>query len=225
MRDLSIHGPVGAAGEHRPRWTFECSPSAPRRMHPETRAFGEVRSTKGTHETAPMTLPLRLVTVCQTTEMNTQRLTGAAPLLQSTLSLSLRGPTTSTATCGMMVMAQHMLSMPHVICALGAWLPRRALGAMAALQPWGRTASEFRNEAIKLVNTNEILLPAADTQRAVLVQNNCAGVFNMTAAAVRGLRVRLLVQTPVHVMYTSRLGLVPCEVCLNPGNSNNFVKL
>ena len=118
-----------------------------------------------------------------------------------------------------------MLPVPHVVCALGARLPRRALGALAALQPWGRYASEFGNEAIKFVHTDEILLPSADAQRAVLVQNHRAGVFNMTATAVRGLRVRFLVQKPVHVLYTSRLGLVPCEMCLNPGDINNFVKL
>ena len=225
MQGLSHHGPFRTSGKHRPRWTFEGCSSASRRVHPETRAFGKVGSTEGTHETAPMTLPLRLMTMCQATKMNAQRLTGASPLLQSTLPLSLRSPTTPTATCRMVVMAQNMLPVPHVVCALGARLPRRALGAMAALQPWGRNASEFGYEAIKFVHTDEILLPSAYAQRAVLVQNHSPGVFNMTATAVRGLRVRLLVQKPVHVLDSSRLGLVPCEMCLNPGDINNFVNL
>ena len=58
-----------------------------------------------------------------------------------------------------------------------------------------------------------------------MVQSNCAGVFHMTAAAVRGLHIRLLVQLPVSVVNTSRLGLVPCKVGLNPGDRRNFVKL
>jgi len=84
--------------------------------------------------------------------MYTQWLTGAAPLLQSTLALGLGGPAASTATRCMVMMSQHMLSIPVVICALFARLPRRALGAVAALQPWGRTASKFREEAVKFVD-------------------------------------------------------------------------
>ena len=92
--------------------------------------------------------------MCQAAEMNAQRLTGASPLLQSTLSLSSRGPTTPTAACNMMVVSQNMLPVPQVVGALGARLSRRALGAMAVLQPWGRDASKFGNEAIKFVHTD-----------------------------------------------------------------------
>ena len=47
----------------------------------------------------------------------------------------------------------------------------------------------------------------------------------MTAAASSGLQVRLLVQLPVCELYTSRLGLVPGEVGLDPGDLHDFVKL
>lgn len=47
----------------------------------------------------------------------------------------------------------------------------------------------------------------------------------MTATTCRGLIVGLLVQKPVHAMDTSRLGLVPSEVSLNPSDVDNFVEL
>ena len=131
--------------------------------------------------------------MCQSPEMYSQWLAGPSPLLQSPLPLGFRDPSAPTATCRMVVVAQDMLPVPQVVGALGARLPRRALGALADLQPWGRSASEFGKEAVKLVNTNKILLPAVYTQRAVLIENHRAGVFCMTAAAVRSLSIRLLV--------------------------------
>ena len=133
----------GPTREKRPRRAFETSSSAPRRMHTKTVALGKVCTAEGAHEAAPMALPLGLVAMRQPTQMNSQRLTWASPLLQSTLSLGLGGPSTATAARGQMVKPQHMLSMPVVIRSLRSWLPCRALGAMATLQPWGRTASEF----------------------------------------------------------------------------------
>ena len=152
MRSRSSLFTMGAAREERPRWTFETSPSAPGRMHAEALALGKMCASEGAHETAPMSLPLGLVTVRQTAQMNSQRLTGAAPLLQSTLSLGLGGPATSTAARCMVMITQHMLAIPVVISALLTRLPSRALGAVAALQPWGRTASKFREEAVKFVD-------------------------------------------------------------------------
>ena len=131
--------------------------------------------------------------MCQSPEVDSQWLAGPSPLLQSPLPLGLRNPSAPTAACRVVVMAQDMLSVPHVVGALGARLPRRALGAMAALQPWGCSASEFGNKAVKLVHTDEILLPAAYTQRAVLIENHRAGVFCMAATAVRSLLIRRLV--------------------------------
>ena len=131
--------------------------------------------------------------MCQSPEVDSQWLAGPSPLLQSPLPLGLRDTTAPTATCRMVVVSQDMLPLPEVVGALGARLPRRALGALADLQPWGRGASEFGKKAVKLVNPDKILLPAAYTQGAVLIENHRAGVFCMAATAVRSLLIRRLV--------------------------------
>lgn len=69
----------------------------------------------------------------------------------------------------MMMMTQDMLPVPYFISALRAGLPLGALGAMATLQPWGRSSSEFGDDAIKLVHTKKILLPAANAQGTIMV--------------------------------------------------------
>ena len=82
-----------------------------------------------------MPLPLWFVTMSQPSEVYTKRLTRPSPLLQTPLTLGLGTAPTPTATCGMMMMSQYMLTMPHVIGTLGAGLSRRALGALS-LQTW-----------------------------------------------------------------------------------------
>ena len=69
----------------------------------------------------------------------------------------------------MMMMMQDVLPVPHVISALSAGLPLRALGAMATLQPWGRSSAEFGDNAIKFVDTHKIMLPAANAQGTIMV--------------------------------------------------------
>ena len=115
--------------------------------------------------------------MCQSPKMHSQWLTGSPPLLQAPLTLGLGTAPAPTATCRVMVMSQHMLPMPHGIGALGAGLSRRALGALAWLQPWGRCPSKFGKETIMLVDPDEMLLPAANNQRAILTQGDSARVF------------------------------------------------
>ena len=77
----------------------------------------------------------------------------------------------------MVVMSKYMLTMPHGICALGAGLSRRALGALARLQPWGRCPSKLGKETIMLVDPDEVLLPTTDNHRTVLMQNDRTRIF------------------------------------------------
>ena len=115
--------------------------------------------------------------MCQSPEVDSQWLAGPSPLLQSPLPLGFGAPSAPTATCRVVVVAQDMLPVPEVVSALGARLPRRALGAVADLQPWGRGAAEFGNQSIVLVDPDEMLLSAANEQRAVLMKNHRTGVL------------------------------------------------
>ena len=163
-----------------------------------------------------MSLPLGFVTMSQSPKVHSEWLTGSPPLLQSPLTLGLGTAPTPAATCGMMMVSQDMLTMPHVIGTLGAGLSRRALGALARLKPWGRCPAKLGKKAVILVDPDQVLLPTANDHRTVLVQYDSARIFSMAAATRGRLLVSGLVKKPVCVMDASRLGLVPCKMCLDP---------
>ena len=124
-----------------------------------------------------MPLPLWFVTMSQPPEVNPEGLTRPSPLLQTPLALCLGSAPTPTATCCVMVMPQYMLTVPHFVGALSAGLFRRALGALARLKPWGRCSSKLGEEPILLVDPDEVLLPASNDHRTVLVQNDGSRIF------------------------------------------------
>ena len=122
-------------------------------------------------------------------------------------------------------MSQDMLTVPHVVSALGAGLSRRALGALARLKPWGRRPSELGKESIILVDSDEVLLPPTNDHRAVLVQYDSSRIFGVAAATCGRLLVRCLVKVPVCVRESSRLGLFPSEMCFDPSHCDDLVEL
>ena len=124
-----------------------------------------------------------------------------------------------------MMMSQDMSTVPHVFCAFGAGLFRRALGALARLQPWGRRPSELGKESIIFVDADEVLLPPTNDHRAVLMQYDSSRIFSVAAATCGRLLVRCLVEVPVCVGESSRLGLFPGEVCFDPSHCNDLVEL
>ena len=123
-----------------------------------------------------MPLPLRAMPLCEAPQMNRKRLTGPTPLLQTTLAFGTRGSSAATTTCGVMVMPQHMLTVPMGICALGPRHPPRALGAMAAVKPLGHRASKFGEESIKFVDTKKMLLPLQNAHGAIMIKSNCTRI-------------------------------------------------
>ena len=124
-----------------------------------------------------MSLPLGFVTMRQSPKVNSEWLTGSPPLLQSSLALGFGGAPTPAATCGMMVMSQLMLPMPHVISPSGAGLPRRALGALARLKPWGRCPAKLGEKAVLSVDPDQVLLPPPNDHRTVMMQYDSARIF------------------------------------------------
>ena len=163
--------------------------------------------------------------MCQSPKVYPQWLAGPSPLLQSPLPLGLGAPSAPAATCRVVMVAKDMLPVPQGVSALCTRLPNRALGPMTRLQPWGRCASESGKQSVMFIDSAEVLLPAADNSRSVLMKNHRAGVFGMAAAAFSSLSIRLLVEKPVCVMNASRLGLVPGQVCLDPSDFHDFVDL
>ena len=116
-----------------------------------------------------MSLPLGFVTVSQSPKVHSERLTRSPPLLQASLALGLGSAPTPAATCGMMMMSQCMLPMPHVIGTPGAGLSRRALGALARLEPWGRCPAKLGKEAVLPVDLDQVLLPPPNNHRTVVM--------------------------------------------------------
>ena len=113
----------------------------------------------------------------QPPKVNSEWLTGSPPLLQSSLALGLGNAPTPTATGGLMMMSQHMLTMPHLIGTTGASLSRRALGALARLKPWGRRSTELGKEAVLHVDPDQVLLPTPNDHRTVVMQYDSARIF------------------------------------------------
>ena len=113
----------------------------------------------------------------QPPKVNSEWLTRSPPLLQSSLALGLGNAPTPTAAGGVMMVSQHMLTMPLLIGTTGASLSRRALGALARLKPWGRRSTKLGKEAVLHVDPDKMLLPPANDHRTVVMQYDSARIF------------------------------------------------
>ena len=87
------------------------------------------------------------------------------------------------------------------------------------LQPWERWSAEFGEDAVELVEAEEVLLPLTNAKAAVVVQRKGAGVSDMAVAAGCGLLIRRRVKIPVSMRDVTKLGFVPGQVCLNPSGA------
>ena len=122
-------------------------------------------------------------------------------------------------------MPKQVLLLPVCISAQGAWQSARALGAKSLLEPWGRQSTKLGEDAVELVEADEVLLPLTYAYAAILIQRNGAGVFNLAVAASCGLLIRNRIDMPVSVGDVSKLGIVHGQMCFNPSDSGDVVLL
>ena len=124
-----------------------------------------------------------------------------------------------------MMMSQDMLTVPICIGTLGTRLPLRALGAIAAVKPWGHGSAKFGEDTIELVDSQKMLLPLPNEHRTIMVKDNSTRIVYMTVTSSSGLHVSLLVKVPVSLWDSSRLGLVPGEMGFDPCDTGKFMQL